>query len=79
MKDKLADLIPWLEKLQESLAKVNPDDDGEEVQRRSHLAKFVPCFGSLAPPQQSHLQVTGRHRNPIAGVVGEGEDRSGAR
>jgi len=46
VKDKLDDLIPWLKKLQHSLAKVNPDDDREEVRRRSQLAKFV-CF--LAP------------------------------
>ena len=48
MKDKLADLIPWLEKLLESLAKVNPDDDREEVERRSRLAKFVSCLEPLA-------------------------------
>ena len=47
MKDKLNDLMPWLEKLQESLAKVNPDGDREEVERRSQLAKFVSC---LIPP-----------------------------
>ena len=47
MKDKLADLIPWLEKLLKSLAKVNPDDDREEVERRSQLAKFVPRSASL--------------------------------
>ena len=47
MKDKLNDLIPWLEKLQEGLAKVNPDGDREEVERRSQLAKFVLC---PAPP-----------------------------
>ena len=47
MKDKLSDLMPWLEKLQESLAKVNPDSDREEVERRSQLAKFVSC---LTPP-----------------------------
>ena len=47
VKDKLADLIPWLEKLLESLAKVNPDDDAEEVERRSQLAKFVPRSASL--------------------------------
>ena len=50
VKDKLADLIPWLEKLLESLAKVNPDNDREEVERRSQLAKFVSCLESLARP-----------------------------
>jgi hypothetical protein len=41
VKDKLNDLIPWLEKLKETLAKVNPDGDREEVERRLQLAKFV--------------------------------------
>jgi len=45
VKDKLNDLVPWLEKLQVTLAKVNPDDDPEEVERRSQLAKFVSCLG----------------------------------
>jgi hypothetical protein len=47
VKDKLNDLIPWLEKLQESLAKVNPDNDREEVERRSQLAKFVSHLAPL--------------------------------
>ena len=50
MKDKLNDLIPWLEKLLESLAKVNPDGDREEVERRSHLARFVPYLAPLENP-----------------------------
>ena len=44
MKDKLDDLIPWLEKLLVTLAKVKPDDDRDEVERRSELAKFVLCL-----------------------------------
>jgi len=47
VEDKLNDLIPWLEKLLQTLAKVNPDDDPEEVKRRSKLARFVSrliCF-----------------------------------
>ena len=47
VKDKLGDLIPWLEKLLDTLAKVNPDNDREEVERRSQLAKFVSCLGFL--------------------------------
>ena len=47
MKDKLDDLIPWLKKLQHSLAKVNPDDDREEVGRRSQLARFIYCPAPL--------------------------------
>jgi hypothetical protein len=50
VKYKLSDLIPWLEKLQESLAKVNPDGDREEVERRSQLAKFVSCLIFLVRP-----------------------------
>jgi hypothetical protein len=49
VKDKLNDLIPWLEKLLATLAKVNPNDDPEEVERRSHLAKCVPRL-FLIPP-----------------------------
>ena len=43
VKDKLDDLIPWLKKLLDTLAKVNPDDDREEVERRSQLTKCVSC------------------------------------
>ena len=45
VKDKLNDLIPWLDKLVVTLAKVNPKDDREEIERRSQLAKFVSCPG----------------------------------
>ena len=51
MKDKLNDLIPWLEKLLVTLAKVNPNDDGEEVERRSQLAKFVSRPEFLVHPK----------------------------
>jgi hypothetical protein len=51
VKDKLNDLIPWLEKLLVTLAKVNPNDDREEVERRSQLAKFVSC------PEFSSIQI----------------------
>jgi hypothetical protein len=47
VKDKLNDLIPWLEKLQENLLKADPNGDHEEVERRSQLAKFVSY---LEPP-----------------------------
>ena len=50
MKDKLDDLIPWLEKLLKSLAKVNPDGDREEVERRSELAKFASFPEFLTHP-----------------------------
>jgi len=48
VKDKLNDLIPWLEELLRTLVKVNPDGDREEVERQSKLAKFVSCLKSLA-------------------------------
>ena len=50
MKDELNDLILWLEKLLENLAKANPDDGREEVERRSQLARFVSCLTSLKFP-----------------------------
>ena len=51
MKDKLNDLIPWLEKLLVTLAKVNPDDDRDEVERRSELAKFASWLKFFADSQ----------------------------
>ena len=42
VKDKLVDLIPWVEKLKASLTKVDVKDDREEVERRTQLAKFAP-------------------------------------
>ena len=51
MKDKLNDLVPWLKKLQETLARVNPDDDPEEIERRSHLARSATPLSSLPRPQ----------------------------
>jgi len=48
VKDKLGDLIPWLQKLLQSLAKVDPDDDPEEVERRSQLARFISRLTHLA-------------------------------
>ena len=41
VKDKLEDLIPWVEKLKVSLTKVGIKDDLEEVMRQTQLAKFV--------------------------------------
>jgi len=51
VKDKLDDLIPWLEKLLVTLAKVNPNEDRDEVERRSELAKFVSRLSLLAHSQ----------------------------
>jgi len=48
VKDKLADLVPWLEKLLVTLAKVNPNDDPDEVKRRSELEECVSWAEILA-------------------------------
>ena len=48
VKDKLGDLIPWLERLLVTLAKVNPSNDRDEVERRSELTKFVSWLEFLA-------------------------------
>ena len=42
MSDKLNDLFPWLDKLLQSLAKVDTNNDPEEVKRRSQLARSAP-------------------------------------
>ena len=42
VKDKLEDLIPWVDKLKVSLTTVDAKDDREEVERRTQLAKFAP-------------------------------------
>ncbi|KAF9644340.1 hypothetical protein BDM02DRAFT_991052 [Thelephora ganbajun] len=46
VRDQLNDLIPWVEKLLVTLAKVNPDDDYDEVERRSQLAKSLEDIGT---------------------------------
>jgi len=58
VKDKLDDLIPWLEKLLVTLAKVNPNDDRDEVERRSELEKFASwpkflVYSQLTPDYRS--------------------------
>ena len=47
VKDKLGDLIPWLKKLLKTLARVDLNDDPDEVKRWSQLTKFVPFFNPL--------------------------------
>jgi hypothetical protein len=51
VKEKLGNLIPWLTKLVDTLARANPSDDREEVERRSQLAKFVSCLEFLVRPK----------------------------
>jgi len=41
VKVKLEQLIPWLTKLLGSLAKVDPNEDQDEVERRTRLARLV--------------------------------------
>ena len=41
VEEKLKDLVPWVEKLLETLAKPGSNDDSEEVERRSQLEKSV--------------------------------------
>ena len=69
MKDKPNDLVPWLKKLQETLARVNPDDDPEEFERRSHLARSASSLAFLPRPQLTLDMSLGRHRNTIARYI----------
>jgi len=55
VKDKLGDLIPWVEKLKATLANVDPNDDSEEAKRRSELARFVSRLEPPATPEPSRL------------------------
>ena len=41
VKDKLEALIPWVTRLEDTLAKANVKDDCEEAERRTQLEKFV--------------------------------------
>ena len=50
MKDKLGDLIPWVDKLKDSLTKTNDKDDHEEAERRTQLARFVSHPRYLCTP-----------------------------
>ena len=43
MKEKLGDLVPWVEKLEVTLVKPGPNDDRDEVERRARLARFASC------------------------------------
>jgi len=84
VKDKLADLIPWLEKLLKSLAKVDPDDDREEAERRSQLGKFVSrltslisrnlilCYRSLEEIGKRSLELSGKGK--VARVLDKSQD-----
>ena len=49
MKEKLSDLIPWVEKLEATLVKTNIDDDHEEVERRARLARSALRSSPPAP------------------------------
>ena len=58
MKEKLKDLLPWLEKLLVTLAGVDPDADRDEVERRLQLTKFVSFLRFF-----SHLELIPRDRS----------------
>ena len=49
MKERLGDLIPWVEKLEVTLLKTNIDDDKEEVERRARLARSALRSSPPAP------------------------------
>ena len=49
VKDKLEELIPWLTKLLEGLAKVDPNGDQQEAERRTELARFAQNQRYLTP------------------------------
>ena len=42
VKDKLEEMIPWLTKLLESLAKAHGNEDQHEVERRAQLERSAP-------------------------------------
>ena len=41
VEDKLGDLIPWLNKLRESMTAVRTDDNREDTERREQLTRFI--------------------------------------
>jgi hypothetical protein len=64
VKEKLGDLIPWVEKLEMTLVKTNPNDDPDEVERRARLARFASCSPPLVlaklTPHDSDLEDIGK-------------------
>ena len=41
VRDKLEELVPWVMKLREDLGKVGPNEDLQEVERRTQLARLA--------------------------------------
>ena len=74
VKDKLEELLPWLTKLREGLAKADGNEGQQEVERRARLARSAQnqC---LSFPRTDSPQILGRHRTGITNFVGEGEAR----
>jgi hypothetical protein len=60
VKEKLRDLVPWVEKLLVTLAEANSDNDLEEAERRSQLEKSVLSLASLPPPHFTKLMFRNR-------------------
>lgn len=81
MKDKLGDLIPWVEKLMATLARVDPNQDSEEIKRRSELARFVSRLELPAHPNSvfySLLEDIGKRSTTLSekGKVARALDKS---
>jgi hypothetical protein len=51
VKEKIGDLIPWVKRLLATLAKANPENDLEEADRRSQLARFGLSLRSRVLPR----------------------------
>jgi hypothetical protein len=50
VKEKIGELVPWVKKLLATLAKANPENDLEEADRRSQLARFGSSLRFLVLP-----------------------------
>lgn len=81
MKDKLGDLIPWVEKLMATLEKVDPSGDSDEIKRRSELARSVSRLELPAHPSSlvySSLDDIGKRSTSLSekGKVARALDKS---
>ena len=82
MKEKLGDLIPWVEKLEVSLVKANPNEDPDEVERRARLERFAsppsPFILSEPIPRNRDLEDIGRRSLALSekGKVARALDKS---
>jgi hypothetical protein len=73
VKEKLSDLVPWVEKVSVTLMKADPGVDAEEAERRSQLVRFVPSVSASRLYKTNPLrQILGGHWGTSGYVVGEG-------